>query len=185
MGDDQRQHVELTRDVAIRFNHRYGDTFVVPEAVLPRAGARVMDLQEPTTKMSKSATTQAGVLNLYDDPSTILRKFKRAVTDSEGEVRYDRAEKPGVSNLLSILAAATGRSPEDVAAGYTQYGPLKTDTGEAVVELLRPIQERYEELLADPAEVAALLAMGADKARAVASKTLVRAYDAIGLLPAG
>jgi tryptophanyl-tRNA synthetase len=144
-----------------------------------------MDLQEPTSKMSKSATTEAGVINLYDDPAAILRKFKRAVTDSEVEVRFDRAEKPGVSNLLEIQAAATGRSPEEVAVGYSQYGPLKTDTGEAVVELLRPIQTRYHELLADRAELAALLARGADKARAVASKTLARAYNAIGLLPAG
>jgi tryptophanyl-tRNA synthetase len=144
-----------------------------------------MDLQDPTAKMSKSATTEAGVINLYDDPASILRKFKRAVTDSAVEVRFDRAEKPGVSNLLEIQAAATGRSPEEIAAGYSQYGPLKTDTGEAVVELLRPIQARYRELLADRAELAALLAKGADKARAVASKTLARAYDAIGLLPAG
>jgi tryptophanyl-tRNA synthetase len=144
-----------------------------------------MDLQEPTAKMSKSATTEAGVISLYDDPATIVRKFKRAVTDSDVDVRFDRAEKPGVSNLLEIQAAATGRSPEEVAAGYSQYGPLKADTGEAVVELLRPIQARYRELLADRAELAALLAKGADKARAVASKTLARAYDAIGLLPAG
>jgi tryptophanyl-tRNA synthetase len=185
VGEDQRQHVEITRDIAIRFNHHFGETFVVPEAVLPRAGARVMDLQEPTAKMSKSATSEAGVINLYDDPAAIIRKFKRAVTDSGTEVVFDRAAKPGVSNLLEIHSAATGRSPEDIAAGYTQYGPLKADTGEAVVELLRPIQERYRELMADQAELARLLAKGADKARAVAAKTLARAYDAIGLLPAG
>jgi tryptophanyl-tRNA synthetase len=185
VGEDQRQHVEITRDIAIRFNHHFGETFVVPEAVLPRVGARVMDLQEPTAKMSKSASTEAGVINLYDDPETILRKFKRAVTDSETDVRYDREHKPGVSNLLEVQAAATGRTPEEIASGYTQYGPLKVDTGEAVIELLRPIQARYRELLADPGELAALLAKGADKARAVASKTLARAYDAIGLLPAG
>jgi tryptophanyl-tRNA synthetase len=185
VGEDQRQHVEITRDIAIRFNYRYGDTFVVPKATLPRAGARVMDLQEPTSKMSKSASSDAGVINLFDDPATILKRFKRAVTDSGTEVRFDREEKPGVSNLIEIQAAATGRSPEDIAAGYTQYGPLKTDTGEAVVELLRPIQARYRELLADPGELSSLLAKGADKARAVASKTLARAYDAIGLLPAG
>ena len=185
VGEDQQQHVEITRDIAIRFNHHFGDTFVVPKAVLPRAGARVMDLQEPTAKMSKSTASEAGVINLYDDPAAIVKKFKRAVTDSGSEVRFDRAEKPGVSNLLEIQSAATGRSPEDIADGYTQYGPLKADTGEAVVELLRPIQERYRELMADPAELARLLAKGADKARAVAAKTLARAYDAIGLLPAG
>ena len=183
VGEDQRQHVEITRDIAIRFNHHFGDTFVVPKAVLPRAGARVMDLQEPTAKMSKSTASEAGVINLYDDPAAIVRKFKRAVTDSGSEVRFDRAEKPGVSNLLEIQSAATGRSPEDIAAGYTQYGPLKADTGEAVVELLRPVQERYRELMADPAELARLLAKGADKARAVAAKTLARAYDAVGCSP--
>ena len=185
VGEDQRQHVEITRDIAIRFNHHFGDTFVVPKAVLPRAGARVMDLQEPTAKMSKSTASEVGVINLYDDPAAIVKKFKRAVTDSGSDVRFDRADKPGVSNLLEIQSVATGRSPEDIAAAYTQYGPLKADTGEAVVELLRPIQERYRELLADPAELARLLAKGADKARAVAAKTLARAYDAIGLLPAG
>jgi tryptophanyl-tRNA synthetase len=185
VGEDQRQHVEITRDIAVRFNHHFGETFVVPKAVLPRAGARVMDLQEPTAKMSKSTASEAGVINLYDDPAAIVKKFKRAVTDSGSDVRFDRAEKPGVSNLLEIQSAATGRSPEEIAAAYTQYGPLKADTGEAVVELLRPIQERYRELLADQAELARLLAKGADKARAVAAKTLARAYDAIGLLPAG
>jgi len=185
VGEDQRQHVEITRDIAIRFNHHFGDTFVVPKAVLPRAGARVMDLQQPTAKMSKTTSSDAGVINLYDDPAAIIRKFKRAVTDSGTEVLFDRAGKPGVSNLLEIQSAATGRSADDIAAGYTQYGPLKADTGEAVVELLRPIQERYRELMADQAELARLLAKGADKARAVAAKTLARAYDAIGLLPAG
>ncbi len=185
VGEDQRQHVEITRDIAIRFNHHFGETFVVPKAVLPRAGARVMDLQEPTAKMSKSTASEAGVINLYDDPAAIVRKFKRAVTDSGSEVLFDRAAKPGVSNLLEIQSAATGRSPEDIATGYAQYGPLKADTGEAVVELLRPVQERYRELMADPAELARLLAKGADKARAVAAKTLTRAYDAVGLLPAG
>jgi tryptophanyl-tRNA synthetase len=185
VGEDQRQHVEITRDIAIRFNHHFGDTFVVPKAVLPRAGARVMDLQDPTAKMSKSAASEAGLINLYDDPATIVKKFKRAVTDSGGEVRFDRVEKPGVTNLLEIQAAATGRSAEELAAGYTQYGPLKADTGEAVVELLRPIQARYAELLDDPGELAALLAKGAGKAREVAAKTLARAYGAVGLLPAG
>ncbi len=183
VGDDQRQHVEITRDVAIRFNGRFGDTFVVPRAVMPTAGARVMDLQEPTAKMSKSAASDAGLVRLSDEPSVIAKKFKRAVTDSDSEVRYDRAAKPGVSNLLDILAACTGESAESLAGRYTQYGPLKTDTGDAVVALLEPIQRRHRELLDDRAELARLLHVGAERAGAVAATTLRRAYDAIGLLP--
>jgi tryptophanyl-tRNA synthetase len=182
VGDDQRQHVEITRDIALRFNHRFGETFVVPRAVMPAAGARVMDLLEPTGKMSKSAETDRGLIQLLDDPATIARKFKRAVTDSETEVRYDPVAKPGVSNLLEILAAATGQTPANVAHGYTQYGPLKADAGEAVIEMLSPVQQRYQELMADRGELASLLHKGADKARSVASVTLRRAYDAVGLL---
>jgi tryptophanyl-tRNA synthetase len=184
VGDDQRQHIEITRDVAIRFNHRFGETFVLPKAVTPAAGARVMDLQDPTSKMSKSATSDAGLVYLLDDPAAIVKKFKRAVTDSESEVRFDRESKPGVSNLLEILAACTGESPEALAARYAQYGPLKGDTGEAVVELLRPIQTRYHELISDPGELQSLLRKGAGKARAVAAATLDRAQRAIGMTPA-
>jgi tryptophanyl-tRNA synthetase len=184
VGDDQRQHIEITRDIAIRFNHRFGDTFVIPEAVTPPTGARVMDLQDPTSKMSKSSTTDAGCVYLTDQPSVVLKKFKRAVTDSDTEVRYDPADKPGVSNLLDILGAATGAAPAELAASYSQYGPLKADAGEAVVALLEPIQARYGELLGDPGELDRLLRTGAGKARAVASATLERAYAAIGLLPA-
>lgn len=184
VGEDQRQHIEITRDIAIRFNHRFGDTFVLPKAVMPKAGARVMDLQDPTSKMSKSADTDSGLVNLLDDPAVITKKFKRAVTDSESEVRFDRESKPGVSNLLEILSACTGESPTDLAARYTQYGPLKADTGEAVVELLRPIQLRYHELMADPAELQSLLRKGAAKARAVAAATLDRAQRNIGITPA-
>ncbi len=184
VGEDQRQHVEITRDLANRFNHRFGETFVVPKAVLPRAGARVMDLQDPQSKMSKTASTDAGLVYVMDDARTIVRKFKRAVTDSDSEVRYAPATKPGVSNLLDILAACTGEDPETLAAKYDRYGPLKTDTGEAVVELLRPVQARYTELISDRAELTDLLRAGAGKARAVASVTLARAFDAIGLLPA-
>ena len=184
VGDDQRQHVEITRDVAIRFNHRFGETFTVPEAVMPAAGARVMDLQNPTAKMSKTADSDRGLVQLLDDPVSIARKFKRAVTDSEADVRYDPVTKPGVSNLLEILAAATGQTPQQVAPGYTQYGPLKADAGEAVIELLTPIQERYRQLMSDRGELASLLVKGAAKARAVASATLGRAYDAVGLLRA-
>jgi tryptophanyl-tRNA synthetase len=183
VGDDQRQHIEITRDIAVRFNHRFGDTFVLPKAVMPKAGARVMDLQDPTSKMSKSATTDTGLVYLHEDPAAIMKKFKRAVTDSDSEVRFDREAKPGVSNLLEILAACTGEAPEQLATRYTQYGPLKNDTGEAVVELLRPVQARYADLMADRAELQRLLRKGAEKAGAVAAATLDRAQRAIGLLP--
>ena len=182
VGDDQRQHIELTRDIADRFNSRYGPTFKPPRAVVPAAGARVMDLQNPTNKMSKSLDSPRGTVDLLDDPADIVRKIKAAVTDSESEVRYDVGAKPGVSNLLSILGAATGRTPEEAAAGYSMYGPLKADTADAVVELLRPIQTRFAELEADPAETSRLLEVGADKARAIAAVTLERARANIGLL---
>ncbi len=182
VGEDQRQHIEITRDIAMRFNGRFGNTFVVPKIVTPRAGAKVTDLQEPTAKMSKSSNTDAGIVYLLDEPAAILKKFKRAVTDSDGEVRFDRAEKPGVSNLIEILAACTSRSPQQVAAEYTQYGPLKADAGEAVVAILAPIQHRYHELMGDKAELSRLLRTGAEKARAVASATLERTYSNIGLL---
>jgi tryptophanyl-tRNA synthetase len=183
VGDDQRQHVEITRDIAIRFNGRFGPTFVVPKAVTPKAGARVMDLQEPTSKMSKSAASDTGLVNVLDPPATIMKKFKRAVTDSETEVRFDRETKPGISNLLEILSACVGRPPDSLADSYTQYGTLKNDTGEAVVEMLRPIQARYAELMGDRGELTSLLRKGALKAGAVAQATLQRAYDNIGLLP--
>ena len=181
VGDDQRQHLELTRDLAERFNSRYGDTFVVPEADIPRVAARVMDLQEPTRKMSKSVDSPQGTVKMSDDPATIEKKLKRAVTDNDGEVRYDPAAKPGVSNLLSILAAATDSDPADLAERYDQYGPLKADTAAAVIELLRPIQARQAELRADPTGLAELLAKGADRARSIAAVTLARAQQAVGL----
>lgn len=187
VGDDQRQHIEITRDAALRFNHRFGDTFVVPEAVVPKAGARVMDLQDPTSKMSKSSATDAGCVMMLDEPAVVMKKFKRAVTDSEtgaGSVRYDVAAKPGVSSLLDILAAATGNEPGRLAEQYSQYGPLKQDAGEAVVALLSPIQARYRELIDDRGELARMLRVGSDKARSVAAATLARAYGAIGMLPA-
>ncbi|HQZ34652.1 MAG TPA: tryptophan--tRNA ligase [Ilumatobacteraceae bacterium] len=184
VGDDQRQHLEITRDIAVRFNHRFGETFILPKAVTPKAGARVMDLQDPTSKMSKSATTDAGLISLLDEPAAILKKFKRAVTDSDNEVRFDRAEKPGISNLLEILAACTGETPETLAGGYTQYGSLKTAAGEAVIELLAPIQARYHELMKDRGELQSLLRTGAGKAREVAAATLARAQAAVGMLPA-
>jgi tryptophanyl-tRNA synthetase len=184
VGDDQRQHLELTRDVAERFNQRYGPTFVVPEASIPPVGARVMDLQHPENKMSKSADSMAGCILLLDDLDETARKIRRAVTDTDNQVRYDPVAKPGVSNLLSILAACTGRTPEACAADYTQYGPLKADTAEAVVARLEPIQARYAELATDPDATRRLLAVGAEKARAIAGPTLARAQDHLGLLPA-
>jgi tryptophanyl-tRNA synthetase len=182
VGDDQRQHLELARELAIRFNHQFGDTLIVPEAAIPAAGARVMDLQHPERKMSKSVNSPLGTLLVLDDPATITRKVKRAVTDTDGEVRYDRAHKPGVSNLLELLAVATGRNPTDVAAGYERYGDLKADTADALIELLHPLQVRRAELAGDPGAVSALLARGADKASEIAAATYARAAEAIGLL---
>ncbi len=182
VGEDQRQHIELTRDLAERFNNRYGQTFVVPEAVVPTAGARVMDLQNPENKMSKSEDSPQGSVSLLEEPASIEKKFKRAVTDSDNEVRYDPATKPGVSNLLSILGAATDQSPTAAANGIERYGDLKAATAEAVIELLRPVQARFHELAADPAETSRLLAVGADKARTIARATLDRAHQNLGLL---
>lgn len=183
VGEDQRQHIEITRDIAIRFNHRFGDTFVLPKAVHPKAGARVMDLQDPTSKMSKSAETDNGIVYLLDENSVIEKKFKRAVTDSDGIVAYDRANKPGVSNLLDILSAATGTPAEQLAESYSQYGPLKKDTGDAVISLVDPIRARYHELMNDKGELARLLKIGNQRAREVAAQTLDRAHRAIGLMP--
>ena len=185
VGDDQRQHIEITRDIAVRFNSRYGETFVIPEAAIPRAGARVMDLQNPTKKMSKSESSPQGTIDILEPLKDIERKVMRAVTDSETDVRFDVAEKPGVANLLSILAACTGGEPAEIAKAYTQYGPLKKDAAAAVVETVRPIQARYAEFASDPAEMARLLGKGATKAESIASVTLARAYAAIGLLPRG
>jgi tryptophanyl-tRNA synthetase len=185
VGDDQRQHLELTRDLAIRFNSRYGETFVVPAHAIPKAGARVMDLQNPTAKMSKSSESPQGTVLVLDPPEVISRKFKRAVTDSGTDIVYDPDTKPGVSNLLSILAAARGGTPEAAAEGITSYGQLKTAAADAVIDELRPLQERYAELAADPGEVNRLLAVGAGKARAVAAKTLARAQHALGFLAPG
>lgn len=182
VGEDQRQHIEITRDIAERFNSRYGETFVLPQAVVPAAGARVMDLQRPDNKMSKSLDSPKGTVNLLDDPKRIEKKIKSAVTDNDGEVRFDVDEKPGVSNLLSILGAATDRDPVTLADDYHQYGALKVDTAAAVVEMLTPFQARFAELEADPGETARLLRIGADKARDIAATTLTRAKSNIGLL---
>jgi tryptophanyl-tRNA synthetase len=177
VGDDQRQHVELTRDVAERFNSRYGQTFTVPKAVIGRVGARVMDLQDPSRKMSKSDDTSAGTLLLLEDLGSIAKKIKRAVTDTN----YD-PKQPGAANLLSILSACTGDDPDTLAANYTQYGPLKADVTEAVTAVVEPVQRRYAELSADPATVAKILERGAEKAQTVAAATLDRARRNVGLL---
>lgn len=183
VGDDQRQHIEITRDIALRFNHRFGETFVIPKAVTPAAGARVMDLLHPTNKMSKSTDTDAGIIFLTDSPADIEKKFKRAVTDSDNVVAYDREKKPGVSNLLDILSVASGTPVATLVGQYTQYGKLKTETGAAVIAMIEPIRSRYLELKNDPAELSRLLRIGADRAQAVAGSTLARAYRAIGLAP--
>ena len=185
VGDDQRQHLELTRDVALRFNHRYGETFVVPEASIPSTGARVMDLQHPERKMSKSADSPLGTIRLLDSDEEITRKVRKAVTDTDGEMRYDREAKPGLANLLELLAATTGRTPVEVAAGYERYGDLKNDVAAAVCELLRPIRERRAELDDDLPYVYEVLARGAAHAHEVAAATYARAADAIGLLAPG
>lgn len=183
VGDDQRQHLELARDLARRFNARYGDTFVVPDASVPRVAARVMDLQEPTSKMSKSAQSHHGTIMMLDDPSVIERKIRRAVTDSGTEVAYDPVKKPGVSNLLELLAAASGGVPDQLASAYPSYGSLKSATAEAVVEMLRPVRERFEVLSADPSEIRRVIASGASRAVEVAAATLARAHAAMGILP--
>jgi tryptophanyl-tRNA synthetase len=190
VGDDQRQHMELTRDLAQRFNTRYGETFVVPEAAIPPPGrgARIMDLQDPTRKMSKSSESPQGSIGLFDSPAEIERKIKRAVTDTDsgpGSVRYDPVAKPGVSNLVELLATIEGRRPEDVAADYSQYGPLKSDLAAAVIAVVEPIQTAYRRWESDPGEVAKVLRQGAERADEVARRTLAKAYDAIGLLGTG
>jgi tryptophanyl-tRNA synthetase len=183
VGDDQRQHLELARDLAVRFNNRYGQTFTVPEAAIPGAAARVMDLQHPERKMSKSVESPLGTVGLLDSAEEITRKVRKAVTDTDGEVRYDRRAKPGLANLLDLLAGATGRTPQEVATGYTRYGDLKRDVAEALSELLRPVRERRLALEADPSYVESVLAEGAATAHAVAARTYAAAADAIGLLP--
>src|SRR4051812_25046844 len=184
VGDDQRQHIELARDVAERFNSRYGETFKVPRGVFPEVGARIMDLQEPTKKMSTTGGTAQGTVLLLDDADTIRKKFKTAVTDSGREVVYAPGEKPGVSNLLEILAVATAREIPAVAAEYAGkgYGDLKGDTADAVVELVAPVQQRYAELRADEGELTRLLRVGADKAREVSTPTLRTMVERMGFV---
>ncbi|MEU3508111.1 tryptophan--tRNA ligase [Streptomyces longwoodensis] len=183
VGDDQAQHVELTRDLALRFNQRYGGTFVVPRATVPEVAARVMNLQDPTSKMGKSDDSGPGIVYLLDEPEVVRKKVARAVTDSGRDVVYDREGRPGVANLLEVLAACTGGEPGALAGAYGSYGQLKKDTAEAVVEVLRPVRARHQELCADPGFVEGVLRAGAEKARAMARPRVDAAYRAIGLLP--
>ncbi|MEV6107857.1 tryptophan--tRNA ligase [Streptomyces sp. NPDC051940] len=188
VGDDQAQHVELARDLAARFNQRYGPVFRVPRATHPAVATRVMDLQEPGAKMGKSRAVTSGVLRLLDEPDVLRKKIMRAVTDSGSGIAYDREERPGLSNLLELLAAATSRKPAEVAEEYAAagagYGVLKRDTADAVVELLRPVQRRHAEIAADPAQVDAVLRAGAERARGLARPRVDAAYEAVGLMPA-
>jgi tryptophanyl-tRNA synthetase len=183
IGDDQRQHLELARDIAERFNSRFGETFLVPDGVYPEVGARIMDLQEPTKKMSTTGGTEQGTVVLLDAPDVIRRKFKVAVTDSGREVR--RADdKPGITNLIDIMSVATGEAPEAIETRFdgAGYGEFKEAVGEAVVELVAPIQERFRELRADEGELRRLLAIGAGKARAASAPTLDVMYERMGFV---
>jgi tryptophanyl-tRNA synthetase len=182
IGDDQRQHLELTRNIAERFNQRFGDTFTVPRGVYPQEGARMRNLQEPDKLMSTSRGAPAGVIRLVDPPDEIRRKFKTAVTDSGREIVHEPESKPGISNLIEIMAVATGRSVKDIVADYDGqgYGQFKQDVGEAVVDLLAPLQARYHELRSDDAELRRMLALGAEKARSSAQPTLDQMYERMG-----
>jgi tryptophanyl-tRNA synthetase len=186
IGDDQRQHLELARDIAERFNARFGETFVVPQGVYPEVGARIMDLQEPTKKMSTTGGTEQGTVILMDDPDVIRRKFKTAVTDSGREVRR-AADKPGITNLIDIMSVATGETPEAIEARFdgAGYGDFKEAVGEAVVELVAPVQERYRELRADDGELRRLLTIGAEKAREASAPTLAEMYERMGFTRPG
>jgi len=182
VGDDQRQHLELTRVIAERFNNRYGPTFTVPVATQPRVAARVMDLQEPTRKMSKSISSPLGSLYLFDSEKDLERKIMKAVTDTDGEMRFDWENKPGLANLLEIYASFSGESPQQVAERYTRYGDLKKDLAQLLIESLSPIKRRYEELRKDPAHVREIAQSGTRKASAVAEPVYRRAAAAMGLI---
>jgi len=187
VGEDQRQHLELTRDLAGRFNHRYTKTFRLPEPYILKQTAKITDLQDPTAKMSKSASSAAGIIELLDDPQVSAKKIRSAVTDSGNEVRFDEVDKPGVSNLLTIYSALTGRSVPDLEKQYDGrgYGDLKKDLAEVVVGFVTPFRDRTLELLKDRAQLDSTLRSGADKANAVAQRTLADVYDRIGFVPAG
>lgn len=185
VGDDQRQHVELTRDLAGRFNSRFGDTFVVPEAFILKETARIYDLQDPTSKMSKSAGSDSGIVSLMDEPTATAKKIKSAVTDAGREIRFDRGDKPGVANLLTIFSVLASKTIAELEQEYEGrgYGDLKNDISDVVTETFAPIRERTLELLDDPAELDRVLAGNADRAASIANATLAKAYDRVGLLP--
>jgi tryptophanyl-tRNA synthetase len=184
VGDDQRQHVELTRDLAERFNSRFGETFVVPQAMILKESARIYDLQNPTAKMSKSAESHAGVVWLLDEPKVTQKKIMRAVTDTDGVVSFDREGKPGISNLLSIYASLSGRSVESIELEYDGkgYGDFKKGLAEVVVETFAPVRQRALDLLDDPAELDRILARNAARAEEIAEATLATVYDRVGFL---
>lgn len=186
VGEDQRQHVELTRDIAERFNGRFGDTFIIPAPHIVKETGKIYDLQDPAIKMSKSASTPKGIISLLDEPRVSAKKIKSAVTDTGTEVRYDAEKKPGVSNLLTIYSTLTGTTIADLERKYEGkgYGALKTELAEVLVEWVTPFRERTQEYLSDPETLDGILARGAEKARAVAADTLARAYDKVGFLPA-
>lgn len=186
VGEDQRQHIELTRDLADRFNGRFGTTFTMPKPYILKETAKIYDLQDPSIKMSKSASTPKGLINLLDEPKSTAKKVKSAVTDTDTVIRYDVVEKPGVSNLLTIYSTLTGEDIAQLEEKYSGkgYGALKTDLAEIMVEFVTPFKERTQQYLDDPETLDSILAKGAEKARAVAAETLARAYDRVGFLPA-
>ena len=182
VGDDQKQHIEITRDIAIRFNKVHGETFRIPEGYIPKVGARLMSLQDPTQKMSKSDPNPNGYVAIMDDPSVILKKFKRAVTDSDGLIQFDPVNKPGVSNLLAIYTTFTGKTLPEAEAEFEGkgYGHLKTAVADAVIEELTPIQNEFKRLVSDEAYIRRIMEDGAEQARIAAAATLAKAYHAIG-----
>lgn len=186
VGEDQRQHLELTRNLAERFNSRYKKTFVVPEGFIPEGAAKIYDLQNPTAKMSKSTDNPKGLINLLDDPKVSAKRIRSAVTDNDGEIRYDKENKPGVSNLLVIQSALGDKSIDELVEGYQQagsgYGDLKKDTAEVLESFCTPLRQRFDEYMADPAELNRILAGGAERAREIASKTIEKVYERVGFL---
>ena len=187
VGEDQRQHLELTRDLAQRFNTRFKKTFVVPDAHIIKGTAKIFDLQDPTAKMSKSSSNPAGIVNILDDPKVSAKKIRSAVTDNERDIVFDPENKAGVSNLLVIQSALSGASIDDLVAGYAGkgYGDLKSDTADVLTEFVVPLRERMDGFMADVAELDRILPAGADRAREVASRTLAQVYDRVGFLPPG
>ncbi|CCQ17202.1 Tryptophan-tRNA synthetase TrpS [Rhodococcus sp. AW25M09] len=187
VGEDQRQHLELTRDLAQRFNTRFKKTFVVPDAHIIKGTAKIFDLQDPTAKMSKSSSNPAGIVNILDDPKVSAKKIRSAVTDNERDIVFDPENKAGVSNLLVVQSALSGASIDDLVAGYAGkgYGDLKSDTADVLTEFVVPLRERMDGYMADVAELDRILAAGADRAREVASRTLAQVYDRVGFLPPG